>query len=668
MGSGARLTVAAFAGDALGGTWLPLHAVTALSSSEIRVAHCLQLFKKVNMPLNNLSRVVTCAVAGLSASLVLTACSSSDPPSFKPIELNIAHINDVHSQLDAFANTELKLDGVATQVELGGFARQTAMFKSLAGQKNLLKIHAGDALTGTLYYTFFKGAADALMMNSVCFDAFVAGNHEFDDGDAVFKGFLNELTKSPSCQTPVLASNIAPAAGTPLAGGVLKPYLIREIDGVKVGLIGLTAVSKTVNSSRPLDSTVFNDEVTAAQQTIDALTAQGVRHIVAITHQGFEADKALAAKLTDVDVIIGGDSHTLLGDMSALGLTSSGSYPAVTKNKSGETVCIGHAWEYAKATGLMKVQLNEAGAVASCSGQTTLLIGDSFKRKDGAGAWQTLNEADRSALVTKLAASQPQVKVLAPDAGAVTALKTYSDQVAAEKAKPIGSASDALCLVRVPGETTNRSGTVAGCEAANTLARGSDVAQVVAEAFLYAAKRADFALQNAGGVRVPLAAGSLSMNSAFTLLPFTNVLVELDMTGAEVLAAIEDGVDNFVLNPSGGTGSYPYAAGLRWNIDMSRPKGQRLSQVQVRNKTSGVWSALDPARSYVMVTNDYIASGKDGYTALGTVSKSGRSVNTYLLYTQSFVDYVQAKGSIARPPRSEYSNQTVVTTAGVTLP
>jgi len=614
-----------------------------------------------------------CALAALG--LLVTACGGNDDetvaPSFKALELNIAHINDHHSQLDAFANTELKLDGVATQVELGGFARQTAMYKSLAGSKNLLKIHAGDALTGTLYYTFFKGAADAVMMNSVCFDAFIPGNHEFDDGDAVFKGFLDYLGQG-TCKTPTLSSNIVPATGTPLAAtsssSYLKPYVIKEIDGVKIGLIGLTTASKTVNSSRPLDSTKFNEEAASAQKAIDELKAQGIRHIVAITHQGYVADKALAAKLTDVDVIIGGDSHTLLGDFTALGLTSSGAYPTIVTNKSGETVCIGQAWEYAKATGLMNVQFNEAGAVKSCGGQATLLIGDSFKRKDAAGAWQVLAEADRTALVAKLAASQPQVKVLAPDSAATASLKTYSDQVSAEKAKPIGTATESLCLVRVPGESTNRSAGTAGCEAANTLARGSDVAQVVAEAFLNAAKRADFSLQNAGGVRVPVAAGGLSMNSAFTLLPFTNVLVELDMTGAEVVAAVEDAVDNHIVNPSSGTGSHPYAAGMRWDLDMSKAKGQRITNVQVRSKTTGTWSAIDLSKTYVLVTNDYIASGKDGYTTLGKVFAAGRYVNTYLLYTQSFVDYVLAKGSIARPARSDYSNQVVITSAGVTLP
>ena len=607
----------------------------------------------------------------LTTAAALSACGGSDQPTFKPLELNVAHINDHHSQLDAFAATELTLDGVATQTELGGFARQTAMFKSVAGTKNLLKIHAGDALTGTLYYTFFKGAVDAQMMNSVCFDAFVPGNHEFDDSDTVLKGFLDELGKG-SCKTPVISSNVVPALGTalnPLAGTpYLKPWVIKEIDGVKVGLIGITIAGKTVNSSRPLSTTVFNDEVASAQKAIDELKAQGVRHIVAITHQGYDADKAMAARLTDVDVIIGGDSHSLLGDFKAVGIsTSSGAYPTAVTNKSGETVCIGQAWEYSKAFGLMNVLFNETGAVKSCGGKATLLIGDSFKRKDAAGAWQTVSDTVRTTLVANLAANQPLVKVLVPDTAAANTLKTYSDQVNAEKAKTIGTATESLCLVRMPGESTNRSTGTAGCETANTLAKGSDSAQVVAEAFLYAAKRADFALQNAGGVRVPVAAGTLNMNSAFTLLPFTNVLVEMELKGTEVVAALEDAVANYQ-DLAQSNGSHPYAAGLRWDLDMSKPKGQRFTNAQTRNKATGSWSNLDATKTYVLVTNDFIASGKDGYTALGVAYNAGRFVNTYLLYTQSFVDYVLAKGTIARPARADYSHQRVTSQAGVVLP
>ena len=90
------------------------------------------------------------------------------------------------------------------------------MFKPVAGTPNLLKLHAGDAVTGTLYYTFFKGEADAKMMNTICFDAFEPGNHEFDDGDATLKEFLDHVAQCP-CQTPTFrpTSSRSPAPRWP---------------------------------------------------------------------------------------------------------------------------------------------------------------------------------------------------------------------------------------------------------------------------------------------------------------------------------------------------------------------------------------------------------------------------------------------------------------------
>ena len=606
------------------------------------------------------------------AALLLAGCAGEHAvtPASPAFEFTIAHLNDHHSQLEA-APAELSLDGVATQVELGGLARQSALFKSLAGSQNLLKIHAGDALTGTQYYTLFKGAADAALMNGICFDAFIPGNHEFDDGDATLAAFLDELARG-RCQTPTLSANIVPAAGSPLSPDGRPPYLkrslVKDIGGVKVGLIGITTARKTVESSRPLASTLFNDEATSAQQAIDELKAQGVRHIVVVTHQGYEADKALAAALSDVDVIIGGDSHTLLGDFSGVGVASGGDYPTLARNKSGETVCIGQAWEYGKAAGLMRVRFDRSGAVSDCNGQATLLIGEQFKRRDAGGAWQTVSDDERQTLLDRLAATPGALTALAPDAAAAATLKTFANRLSSEKAKIIGSASESLCLVRVPGEDAQRSAGVAGCAAANTLARGSDAAQVVAEAFLYAAKRADFALQNAGGVRVAVSAGSLSMNTAFSLLPFANVLYELELSGAEVVAALEDAVDFHLSGGANGSGAHPYAAGLRWNLDLSRAKGQRFANVQWRERQSGEWTAIDPARTYVLVTSDFLAAGKDGYATLGAIARSGRAVNTRLLYTQSFVDYVQARGTLSRPPRSDYSHQQVVSRDGVRLP
>ncbi|TXT16580.1 MAG: 5'-nucleotidase, partial [bacterium] len=207
---------------------------------------------------------------------------------------------------------------------------------------------------------------------------------------------------------------------------------------------------------------------------------------------------------------------------------------------------------------------------------------------------------------------------------------------------------------------------IAGCEGANLLARGSDIAQVVAESFLAGSKRADFALQNAGGVRISLPAGPISFENANKVLPFANVLVEMPVTGAQLVASLEDAVANH-LDQGGSTGGHPYMAGARWDLDLSRPRGQRFANVQVRDRQTATWSAIDPARTYILVTNDFLASGKEGYATLGAIHATGNYVNTYLLYTQTFVDYVQAKGVVARPAAGDYSHQRVTTREGKTL-
>lgn len=616
------------------------------------------------------------AVLVTSALFVLSACGGGESdttpktgqPRFPAIELTLAHINDHHSQLDPFVDTELQIDGVPTRVELGGFPRVTSAFKAYGKRKDVIRLHAGDAITGSLYYTLFKGEADAALMNTVCFDAFALGNHEFDDGDAGLKVFLDHL-RNGDCQTPVLAANVQPAVGTPLAPKTvhdyIQPFTIKTIRGVKVAIIGIDIKGKTTNSSRPLPTTVFEDEVTAAQRTIDALKKRGLRHFVLLTHQGYEADQAMAAQLTDVDAIVGGDSHSLLGDFQAFGLSASGAYPTTATNKDGKKVCIGQAWEYSKAIGELNLSFNRHGEVTACDGQASLLIGSGFKRRDTAGVWAAVDETTRSQLLERLKGSV--LKVTEPDAAAASVLAGYASQVEARKAEIIGSASESLCLVRVPGESTNRSGGVAGCEAANTLARGSDAAQVVAEAFLAGSLAADVAVQNAGGVRIAIPAGPLSMNTAFTLLPFTNVLVELRLNGQQVVAALEDAVSNH-LDAAQSSGSHPYAAGLRWDLDMSQPRGSRFTNVQVRNRTTGVWGPIEPMRLYTVVTNDFIASGRDGYSTFGAVFATGAYVNNYLLYTQTFVDHVRTLGTVARPAAANYSHQSVITATGLRLP
>ena len=609
----------------------------------------------------------------LTLALVVAGCHPSPrqkPSGSSGLEINIAHINDHHSNLEAHADFEIAIGGVPTRVEAGGFPRLTTLFKAQAGLPNLLKIHAGDAMTGTLYHTLYNGEADAALMNTVCFDVFALGNHEFDEGDAGLRRFLDYL-RSGRCQTTVLAANVEPAIGSPLAPVAIddyrRPHLLKEVEGIVLGIIGIDVRGKTMNSSRPLPGTVFLDEVDTAQRTIDELRARGIRHIILVTHQGYEADKAMAARLSDVDVIIGGDSHTLLGSFSALGITgSSGPYPTIVKNRDGDRVCIGQAWEYAKAFGLMQIRFDDRGTVTSCSGEVILPIGDDFRQRNGAGTFVAVDAATRARILEQLG-QHNTARLVSPDPIALAELANYAGRLDDMKRQQIGTASESLCLVRVPGESTNRSGGIAGCEKANTLARGSDIAQAVAAAYRQASRLADVALVNGGGMRTSLPRGEVSFSTAYKVLPFANVLIESRLSGRQMLEVLEDAVANH-LDSNGSDGSHPYADGLRWDLDMSQPRGSRFANVEIKTRVDGEWQALEAATTYTLVTSDFLAMGGDGYRTLATIHLAGGSVNTYLNYTQTFVDYLLAQGQVSRPAAGDYSHRTVIDRAGRQLP
>ncbi|HNG87115.1 5'-nucleotidase, partial [Accumulibacter sp.] len=182
-----------------------------------------------------------------------------------------------------------------------------------------------------------------------------------------------------------------------------------------------------------------------------------------------------------------------------------------------------------------------------------------------------------------------------------------------------------------------------------------------------ASKLADIALQNAGGIRNPLAAGEVTFNTAYTVLPFTNVLYEFQLTGREIVGVLDDALANH-LDHGSSDGSHPYAAGLRWDLDMSQARGSRLTNLEVKRKASGQWQPLELDRSYTLVTSDFLASGGDGYAGLAAIHRAGRSVNTYLNYTQTFVDYLLARGDLRRPIVADYSHKSVRTRSGQSLP
>lgn len=572
-------------------------------------------------------------------------------------ELTILHMNDHHSHL-APDSGDLELAGVETRVSQGGFANVVTKFNELeaANDGNVVKIHAGDAVTGTLFYSLFKGEADAALMNEVCFDIFELGNHEFDDGDQGLADFLGDLGDTADCDTAVLGANVVPQAGTPLAppeGNLFEPFKVIDYGDDQVGYVGIDIAGKTMNSSSPLDTTMFLDEVDTAQQYIDELTADGVDKIVLVTHIQLANDIDLASMVTGVDVIVGGDSHTLLGNFAPLGLNTNGRYPYRTADAAGSPVCIVQAWQYSWIVGELNVNFDENGTVTSCDGTPHLVLEDTFQRRPEPDADRAeLTGADRQAVLDFIAAT-PELSVVTPDPDAQAILDGYSGQVETLQQQVVGNATVDLCLERIPGQGRSQI-----CDVADTADMGGDIQQLVTDAFRVRSFESDFSLQNAGGVRVDIPAGDVTIADVYELLPFANTIVNLEMTGAEIAAVLEEAVA-FSLDPDGSTGAYPYASGLRFDVDMNAAEGSRVTNIEMRPSGTTDWVALDTDATFTVATNSFIAAGRDGYITFGTVSDDGRVVDTFLDYAQSFIDYIEqdAAGVLSKPADGDYSTQ-----------
>jgi 5'-nucleotidase / UDP-sugar diphosphatase len=195
-----------------------------------------------------------------------------------------------------------------------------------------------------------------------------------------------------------------------------------------------------------------------------------------------------------------------------------------------------------------------------------------------------------------------------------------------------------------------------------TNAHGGDMQQIVAQAFLEQGRTfggVDIALQNAGGVRVDLSAGAVTVGNIYTVLPFRNTLVRLTMTGAQIKQTLEDAI-TFVLASAGNTGAYPYGASIRWSVDLNQPANNRFSNIEVKT-AAGAWVALNPTATYRVITNDFLAAGQDGWVTLRGITGSLRE-DTFLDYADSFLRYTQAVSTLTRLPQSEYSTQSFIDT------
>ena len=550
-------------------------------------------------------------------------------------ELNVAHINDHHSHLEE-EKMPLKLNGQTVIATIGGLPRVAQEIKDFRkNNKNTLILHAGDAVTGTLYYTLFEGKADAQLMNAINFDAFTLGNHEFDDGNKFLKSFLDALT------IPVISANVVPDKGSILEGK-WKPYIIKNIGGQKVGIIGINVVKKTKESSSPGDDIKFTDEVETAGKYVKELQNQGINKIILLSHAGYEKNVEIGEKVDGIDLIISGDTHYLLGkEFEQFGLVpEKPDYPKKVNSPDGNPVYIAEAWNYSYLLGEMKVKFDQNGVIKELIPTPKLLIGDTFEIKNAEGKTVQLNEKEKLVIINSIKNNR-NIKVVKND----TVTQQLLDRYQKEKTE-LGKQSVGKITEEILGGSDNR---VPGPHNKD----GSFATTLVAESVLHKLRNmgtgnVDFVIGNAGNVRITLNPGNFTYDQAYSLLPFTsNTVFITDITGAEVKQVLEDAID-YVLN-GGSTGAFPYGAGIRYEATKEGKLGTRVKKIEVFDFKANKWVPIDAKKSYMLAVNSYIAQGKDGYTTLGKITAQKRGTDTHLSDTKIFIDYLKEKKEVGKP-------------------
>ncbi|MEM6889729.1 MAG: bifunctional metallophosphatase/5'-nucleotidase [Pseudomonadota bacterium] len=275
--------------------------------------------------------------------------------------LHILHTNDMHSRIESINRFDSTCDaeGEAEGECFGGIARvKSAIDGKVAGldNQNVIVLDAGDPFQGSLFYSTYKGAAEAEFMDQMGYSAMAVGNHEFDDGPKGLADFIDLVS------FPVVSGNLD-LSGEPLLDGKVENYVAIEVGGQKIGIVSALATD-TVETSSPGDGVIFEDEVTALTADVAALEAEGVNIIIALNHVGLGRDAEIAAAVPGIDVVIGGHSHTLMTNDDP-------ETPAYPEMVDGTPVA--QAYAYTKYLGHLTVTFDDAGNVTQASGDPMLL-------------------------------------------------------------------------------------------------------------------------------------------------------------------------------------------------------------------------------------------------------------------------------------------------------
>ena len=426
----------------------------------------------------------------------------------RPATLTILHTNDIHGHLIPWQGWDGDLRG-KTVGGLGRLAGAIAREREAAGEGNVLLLDAGDLIGDTMLADLTEGKALVEALNFLKYEALTIGNHEPDFGTDALKRRMAEAA------FPTIACNLTEKATGKL---FTKPYFIREVAGVKVGVLGL-AYPKTARTTAPKNvaAVEFHPPGLAVKEYLPRLRADGAEIVVVLSHLGLGADQQLAWELEGIDVIVGGHSHNRMPEAETVGTTL----------------------------------IVQAGAHGSDLGRLDLTIGagrvTAHKR--------TLIPLTHDTVPADLAAEQLLARLLEPH-------REELDRV-------VGQAAGWLV----------RAQTLAG-QKARRRDEESPVDSLFAD-ILRAATEADVCFLPGVGYGLAIPPGPVTAALLRQLVPHDGQVVTMRLKGAQVREVLEQAVENaFTDDPTVKVGGMIQVSGLRFRYDPSAAKGRRVWSVE----------------------------------------------------------------------------------------
>jgi 5'-nucleotidase/UDP-sugar diphosphatase len=446
-----------------------------------------------------------------------------------PVDLTILHVNDLHGRLLPYP-----VKTVNERTPVGGAAYLAWMIDEERARdpEGTLLLSAGDMFQGTPASNLFRGKPVIEVMNLLGFDAMTIGNHEFDWGLEVLES-LRE-----SARFPFLSANIFEADRTYLAG--VRPWIIVERKGVKIAVIGIST-PETAFTTKPdnVKGLTFDEPARLLPGLIRGMREKGAKLVVVLSHLGFDVDKALAAAVEGIDVIVGGHSHTAVKDPARVGKTI--------------IVQAGYNGLY---LGVLRLAVDpETGSVLDYTKENEL----------------------------RVVAAGPENRW---DEKAEKIVNAYNDRLRES-------------FERVVGETL--------IDLTRDYNAESAPGDLITDA-LRGASGADIAFETSGGIREDIPKGGITMEQVFTLLPFDDVVITMDLTGRQIRKVLEQAstLEMGMLQVSG----------LTFTYDPSKPAGARVLRVLVGDRP------LEEGKSYRVAVNDFLSAGGDRYVTF----KEGRNL------------------------------------------